>query len=237
MSNSSTIEGYLTEVPCEFCGQSIEVGQGTLPYHCPHCAKVLRPESDSILDHFYFAFFYRLFRYKGRATRKEFWSFFLVCTFLLILFWFFLFSFSEALTFILGYLSLFSYFIIILPVLVRRIHDVSFSGKWVLALFVIDLLAALVTVVLGYFYVRELSLIEYANMQTIDNQPHTFLYSNNSCEFSDTHPYIYKVIHIILMPFIVFSRYCLSLFILVLTMLDSTKGGNRHGVSRKYLTY
>ena len=59
---------------CPHCGKMIEAA--TTPEQCPHCQRTLHGASKGL----WYAFIYALknsFNYRGRATRTEFWGFFL----------------------------------------------------------------------------------------------------------------------------------------------------------------
>ncbi len=61
---------------CPACGQELLTEGLQLPPSCPHCGHYLRPQQDTMWQCARAAFA-RPFTWKGRSTRKEFWSSFL----------------------------------------------------------------------------------------------------------------------------------------------------------------
>lgn len=59
---------------CPFCRQELH-GSAT-PANCPHCHKPLHPGTDGLWANFVYAF-KRFLSFRGRATRTEYWSFYL----------------------------------------------------------------------------------------------------------------------------------------------------------------
>lgn len=59
---------------CPFCRQALH-GSAT-PANCPHCHKPLHPGTDGLWANFVYAF-KRFLSFRGRATRTEYWSFYL----------------------------------------------------------------------------------------------------------------------------------------------------------------
>lgn len=59
---------------CPFCRQALR-GSATPP-NCPHCHKPLHPGTDGLWANFVYAF-KRFLSFRGRATRTEYWSFYL----------------------------------------------------------------------------------------------------------------------------------------------------------------
>lgn len=59
---------------CPFCRQALH-GAAT-PADCPHCHKPLHPGTDGLWANFVYAF-KRFLSFRGRATRTEYWSFYL----------------------------------------------------------------------------------------------------------------------------------------------------------------
>ncbi len=61
---------------CPACGQELQTEGLQLPPACPHCKHHLRPQRDTMWQYARAAFT-RPFTWKGRSTRKEYWSTFL----------------------------------------------------------------------------------------------------------------------------------------------------------------
>lgn len=61
---------------CPNCGQELQTEDLQLPSACPHCGHLLRPQQDTMWR-YACAAFARPFTWKGRSTRKEYWSTFL----------------------------------------------------------------------------------------------------------------------------------------------------------------
>lgn len=59
---------------CPFCRQPLR--GATTPADCPHCHQHLHPGTDALWANFVYAF-KRFLSFRGRATRTEFWSFYL----------------------------------------------------------------------------------------------------------------------------------------------------------------
>lgn len=252
------------EVPCELCGASIEAGQGSLPLNCPKCGKRLRPRSSSTWNTFTFVLFHRLLTFRGRATRKEFWTFsifihLLFATLGIGAFLFFIGSldlyagtlFRNFLIFA-GFIY-FTFILFSIPCVslgVRRLHDIGISGKW--AVFF-----AIIASVEFFLYIAQVghSLYDFSSYMedriwfeenTILVSPEHYLWVE-SCgdQFSlCSEPEFESQLHHFsdslepsspLLMILSAVSSSLAFFLLVSAFIDSTKGRNQYGISRKYL--
>lgn len=145
--------GVAPEVPaavlgeCPHCKTTL-VG-AEVPAVCPHCGKHLHPGTESLWENAVYAF-KQMFNFRGRATRREFWSYYLfswLVAFALNL----LGSIGEVITpdgneavplpvaivlMVVGLLLLLFQLSLILAnlaVAVRRLHDTGHSGWWAVA--------------------------------------------------------------------------------------------------------
>lgn len=254
------------EVPCEMCGASIEAGQGILPLNCPKCGKRLRPRSSSTWNTFTFTLFHRLFTFRGRATRKEYWTFGIITSFLFAALGtgaalFYISSFVLYIdTFFQNFLifagSIFFLFILfIIPstcIGVRRLHDIGISGKWAV-------LFAIIVTVEFFLYIAQVSNSVYELSSYIQDriwfEENTILVSNehycfvesfgdqfslcSELEFeSQLHHFSDSLeTNSSLMILLSAVSSSLAFFLLVTAFIDSTKGLNKYGISRKYLDF
>ncbi len=116
---------------CLHCESDIPLDKGAIPVSCPRCYKEMRPKDDGIWSQFAFAFT-RFATLRGRATRREFWSYTLV----LLLLGFLV---GLVLTGAGGLLNI----VTLIPsftIMVRRFHDVGLSGWWVVLVQVVPVL-------------------------------------------------------------------------------------------------
>ncbi|MCQ2370652.1 MAG: DUF805 domain-containing protein [Akkermansia sp.] len=136
--------------PCPHCHEALEGAEE--PAVCPHCGRNLHPGTDNLWQNAVYAF-KQMFDFRGRATRREFWSFILYSylaqyglAFVAILLgktvvkvghfdtaWFAL----MALVVLPG--------LVLIPpklaVTVRRLHDRGHSGWWLLLVLVMSFAA------------------------------------------------------------------------------------------------
>lgn len=59
---------------CPHCGTALVAAE--VPAECPHCGKALHPGTEDLAQNAWYAF-KQSFNYRGRATRREYWSFML----------------------------------------------------------------------------------------------------------------------------------------------------------------
>lgn len=157
---------------CPKCGRQLSCEEGALPVNCPSCGYRLRAAQDTMWQHIQMALS-RPFTWRGRSTRKEFWSTLLLYLLLSIpasIVALVLFSICTAITLqehndkldVATWLSaesmlpawiavavltaLFLYFsLVFLSLTIRRLHDIGCSGRWVA-------LSMLVSAIWQYFY-------------------------------------------------------------------------------------
>lgn len=211
-------------VPCERCKEAICVEDGRLPLYCPHCHYRLRPESDSILSNFFFVLRYRYLAWRGRATRKEFWSF----TLIMSLLWGILYLISSYMIlpgvphgdFLAQPHLLIAYgFMLGLPLIfltARRLHDINLSGSTVLIHLLLVILMFLLFII-GY-----LVLADYSISDEIDSDfAFHGAYSTFVLLFSGGY-------------LLGMAAQGFSLFFFVVSLINSKRGTNVYGPSRKY---
>ncbi len=227
---------------CPTCHGALEMDGPDLPPVCPSCGRRLRPEKEGIWSNFKLALS-QYARFSGRATRAEYWSYILVST-LISLFFYMLAeaagimavaSMEASLTNMQGSpreelfvqvlqsapmtgMSLLFFAAIILYVLsglffiipsfsvmTRRLHDVGWSGWWIVAMY-----APLLLVVGGsigcVYLLSGANPVEAPDLQTM--------------------------IAVILISYLVML--IIGILIFVLSLLDSRRGPNKYGPSRKY---
>ena len=135
---------------CPACRAELSTEMGELPQRCPGCGYRLRPANPASLWQHFVQALCKTFVLKGRATRMEFWCFFLFCTIICLLYQMIMEFLMVGAMAILGSEEMVDIIIIIalalvgmligllltipqITVTVRRLHDVGKSGKWLLA--------------------------------------------------------------------------------------------------------
>ena len=224
-----TVEG--APGPCPTCGRVLQVQEdGTLPLSCPHCGRAFRPVAGKEQNLWYnFTLALRQYaKFTGRATRMEYWSFALFANVIIFplnmvmqvfaalseavgeddMFW-------SGLTIV----SLGVYILVALAltipsyaVMTRRLHDVGWSGKWVLAL-VIATATLMLSVAVGA------ALFVVDNMESSLDEP---IFSTG----------VVAAIVVAIVSYLVIIGTGLLSF--VLSFFDSKRGPNKYGPSRKY---
>ena len=133
------VPGIKGEVACPYCGQEFTTERKGLPEQCPHCGAELHAQSGGLWRNFALAV-KRCLVFRGRSTRKEYWSTVLIYFVLLMLLAIVMVVALSALepgTAIwaaLGFYALVTLSsLLFLGVYVRRLHDVGWSGWWVAA--------------------------------------------------------------------------------------------------------
>ena len=138
------VPGIKGEVACPYCGQEFTTERKGLPEQCPHCGAELHAQSGGLWRNFALAV-KRCLVFRGRSTRKEYWSTMLMCFVLYMLL-----AMSLIITLIIlavgdhiepgtaiwvgagAYVFIcLSSILLLLGVYVRRLHDVGWSGWWV----------------------------------------------------------------------------------------------------------
>lgn len=256
MHKETTGQGSLPEVPvvavpCERCGREIALEGSLLPLVCPHCAYHLRPKNNSVLSHFSFVLRYRLFRWKGRCTRKEYWSYSLIA----LLFYLLLLCIAGLLMEHLPFGSLlFVGFGVLLYILLlgipqifliaRRLHDISISGITVLihmGLVFIMIVFMVLTFSIPFDTARidaQLNFTqEYSTATEYKIEENEISYRSpeelDHLHKTDPAPPLLKAF-ILIETFLNIGVQGLNLFFLVICFVDSSRGTNKYGPSRKY---
>lgn len=123
---------------CPHCGTWISAA--TTPAVCPYCGKGLHPGTQELWGSFVYAF-KQYVTFRGRATRTEFWGFYL-----------FQFLISAGADLVLQGLASLVFLLPLLAVTFRRLHDTGRSGIPVIMSFVsfaLTLVMAVIFLVLG----------------------------------------------------------------------------------------
>ena len=181
---------------CPGCGQSIGLlPDGMLPLACPHCGHAFRPFEGREQNLWYnFTLAFRQYaKFTGRATRMEFWSFMLIFHIAL-----FVFPLAEL--------------IMLLPALavtVRRLHDVGWSGKWVLAVVLCNLFAVVGLV---------------GALSSLNDEYREFADFFTDAAVNGVALFVLSFLAVV----------AIGVLIFVLTLCDSQHGANQYGPSRKY---
>lgn len=234
---------------CPDCGTPLETQDDMLPPRCPACGRILRPENDTLWANAMMA----LKQYatlSGRATRKEYWSFvlyqFLLLFGLCMLFVAFLvwtvilksegmdaIPQAVACCVILGIIAL-AALALAIPcwcLTVRRLHDMGQSGYWALANIILSVLCSVLAGITiargleGAFAAAPADQDAVGCMQTVvccmrdmESQENiiaagAFGIVRSLCELLSN---------------------ILGIVIFVMMFLDSVRGPNKYGPSRKY---
>lgn len=213
-----------TAGPCPNCGQEIPLhGKPELPEHCPHCNFLLRATNpDSLWQQFKVAL-KKSFVMRGRATRMEYWGFYIFCYVINMIvtmplyvlqllamtpkqlssedelyyleasFWS---SPAGVIQIIIFGVSL-VFAIPSITAAVRRLHDIGKSGWWFAAVYIAPLLSLVPLIMI------------------VDN-PHNI------------------ALPLILVLICLGATVVLGIMLLVYLFTDSQKGRNRYGASPKY---
>lgn len=144
---------------CPTCEQALTLlPDGTLPLICPSCGRAFRPvagREDNLWYNFTLAL-RQYIKFSGRATRQEYWSYILFSSLasfvpfmLMVLVGGALAAIAAAqgeesvaghmvvmAAYVLNYIISLFFLLPTYAVLVRRLHDVGWSGKWVLGVIV-----------------------------------------------------------------------------------------------------
>lgn len=218
------------EIPCEKCTGAVPLEEGKIPVRCPHCGYYLRPENDSMWSHFCFVLRHRYASWKGRCTRKEIWSFILFSHLILLLPAFLCFLILDSrvpsCSCAAGhagpfYIAILIATIIYIPFIgipqlflfARRLHDIGMSGIPVLVHIVL-----LGLLICSSFYLAYYSSFAYEDFQSVN--VHQF----------DTG----WIISLVLTYVLSMGLEGLKLFFFIISFLDSKRGTNKYGPSRKY---
>lgn len=218
-----TVEVPETAGPCPMCGQEIPLdGKPVIPEHCPHCGLLLRAQNpDNFWQQFKVAL-KKIFIMRGRATRMEYWGFYIfiyifsICISIpLSVIQVILMTESQALNYgehfleanfwssPAGTLQLIQFafsFLLYIPTIsvgVRRLHDIGRSGWWMWAMYLLPVLTIIPIIGL---------INKSINIPT-------------------------GLITTLILAFISFA---VSIVVLIFMLTDSQKGRNKYGASPKY---
>ncbi len=230
---------------CPTCGRDLaaEAEEGKLPARCSFCGRHLRPAKPGIWANYMLAL-RNYFKFSGRATRAEYWCFQLInCLILFILYIGLVVTVVTSLIHLesqeldsaaeegmtvtdmvnnimsgapwaipvfficLIGIILFALFTFIpsISVMVRRLHDIGWSGWW-----------------LGGSFI--LSFVINIFMHVLESSP------EGQAEHMEE---VFTTTDILVVLFLIIS-YGYSIFLFVLTLLDSQRGVNTYGPSSKY---
>ncbi len=213
---------------CPSCGRVLQLHTDAgLPHNCPGCGRALRPQEgkETNLWHNFLLALRQYAKFSGRATRMEYWSFALFSTlvgFVLQL----LMSVCEGISAItpedsMGADIAIACFMLLLALVslafvlpsyavsVRRLHDVGWSGKWILALVIGGVVAII-------------CLISTLLTLNMEGETAGEILTPGSIALMIVAGAAYLEIIVI------------TLIVLVLSFFDSQRGPNKYGPSRKY---
>lgn len=222
LSTAEKSQGAATAGTCPDCGKKLPLVGDQLPQQCPKCGYCLRPETPTNLWQNFVLALRKTCVWKGRATRTEYWSFFLFSylaqmatrvvlqiavvsiglsshepSFLSTGF-----SVCLALVAFLFMVALMWLTIAQISVTIRRFHDVGFSGFWLLGF---------VPLIIAAFSLMITSMVLGVENIEIVPTPLTLI-----------------------LGMLIYLGY--GVFFFVLTVKDSNRGPNRFGPSSKYPT-
>ncbi|MBQ2379364.1 MAG: DUF805 domain-containing protein [Akkermansia sp.] len=255
----ASISPFLPPLPqkigsCPACKQELPDGEsGQLPTECPHCGFRLRPANDTTWQYIRFGLS-RLFTWRGRATRKEYWSTWfalLIGTLPLLFLSFLTFTVCTAISLskhtgtaltaaewasditmlpawiTIGIFLIYELWtaIVLISMTVRRLHDIGRSG-WIF-------LAACIASIMwqAYYYYKIAISIAAVNWKLIFAIEDTISRNERIKEITtDLNMVAYEgwgaALYLINMA--------LGLLIFVLMLMDSERGANKYGPSSKY---
>lgn len=196
--------------PCPHCHAQMTLNdEGVLPQNCPICQQQLRPTDFSFWACIVSAFT-QCTNFKGRATRAEYWFFYLfnclICAPIHIIAEC---SDSEELSLVFSLISCLvglAFFLPGLSLSVRRLHDSGRSGKLILWF--------AGTYIGGIIFAILFAVIAMASL-------------------SETNPILIIVLAII-GGGLLFASLILAIYLCICMFFDSDRGANRFGPSSKY---
>ena len=242
-------------VPCEKCQSEVSLVDGQIPVTCPHCGYHLRPQTDSIWSHFLFVLRHRYIAWRGRATRKEFWSFVLISHIIWLLFLigvcFIVDSKVPECSCPVGHLgaiivALCISFAVYIPFIgipqiflfARRLHDIGMSGITVIIHLVLSVLLVGAAFALSvkssekYQIYNDTVMLddeEISDQITLDGDDDEALPSDSLAQKDPQFIMLTALVFILNM-----GVEGLKVFFLIIAFLNSNRGTNKFGPSRKY---
>jgi uncharacterized membrane protein YhaH (DUF805 family) len=250
-------------IACTFCAGELVGIEETLPHCCPHCHKELRPASDSLWSNLWYGM-RRLLSCSGRATCKEFWvSMILIWIFTCIAILAFCinlgFCFDSD-----GYINFYLFtgavialFLLLLIIsqcclMTRRLHDIGFRGYWALLGCILSVSAFASYIVpfvsLLYDYLQAfdayLMILSDLSFVSAENEIVSSEFLGMLCGLDEPslsgnqinylvytwYPYSMRI----LLNFLYTADIIISGFLFVSCFIDSQRGTNQYGLSRKY---
>ncbi len=232
--------GEIVENACPHCKGALCIGDDhRLPLHCPSCKTELRAREDGMWAQFLFVFS-RYASFRGRARRREFWSYTLIVLLL---------GFA---TLFIGMSNIFA-LAVMLPsyaVMARRLHDIELSGWWVLPIKLlptlciagaVTLYVSLVHQAFGSIQAAKTLIWRYIELKDKLSELHGvsgFLVRQQVEKLEQTiwHAFVDPLVeHIGIYVFllVVVPASCMILGLIVCCR-DSQSGVNKYGISPKY---
>ncbi len=204
---------------CPSCGHDLagDLVGTQLPVRCPSCSRALCADKRGIWANFRLVL-RNYAKFSGRATRAEFWGFWLAnCLIYIVLYGFFIVPLIPIMgeqggDLGLWILLLFATFALILlwslytliptlGVMARRLHDVGWSAKWLIPYFLLSTVA---------FVLQVMVYVDDFRAEGLD----------------DT--------QVMMLGLLILATNVYAIFLLVLSLLDSKHGPNKYGPSSKY---
>lgn len=251
------------EVPCEKCSRGMGLINGEIPEKCPHCGYYLRPRKDTIWGNFVFVLCHRYLTWRGRATRKEYWSFSLLAGMIWILISIFVFLIflkysagDDISAFNICGLALPSLSVIILSplayilligipkifLIARRLHDISLSG--ITVIFHMILLLIMLCIGIAFNCCSNFSVFEKSaharfthsviTEESHHSQEYNIGYVSGGDEISTAMDDTSSLPYLYLFSSLNIAAEGLSIFFFIICFINSSRGTNQYGPSRKY---
>lgn len=224
---------------CPSCNTELKLADGALPAKCPACGRVLRAKRGGFWENLLLPL--RLYaKFSGRATRAEFWTFSLVYTFALCaciiggLIVAMVALCNEQRELLIGACAfimltwIVSMLLFILPlsaVQVRRLHDAGFSGWWLGAAWLCNLVYLVVYHVLCYDERQQMKDIIEEGIRAGGESALNAIQTAMEMPASPA--------MLVSSMFSLLSQ-ILFLVIFALSFCDSQRGPNKYGPSSKY---